>query len=101
MPLAADYPFLDILWTMFVFFAFVLWVVLIFSVLADNFRRSDHSGWAKVAWTVLMIVLPIVGVLIYLVARPQLTEQDRELIARYRGEPPPASAPAAGTRESR
>ena len=85
MPLAADYPFLDILWTMVVFFLFVIWVVLIISALADNFRRNDHSGWAKVGWTIVMIVLPIVGVLIYLVARPQLTPQDEELIARYRG----------------
>jgi len=68
MPIAADYPFLNIFWTMIIFFAWVCWILLIFRVFADIFRRSDTSGWTKAAWTVFVIVLPFVGVLIYLIA---------------------------------
>jgi hypothetical protein len=65
---AADYPFLDVLWSMFVFFAFVIWVWILFSVLVDVFRRHDLSGWGKAGWTLLLVVLPYLGVFIYLIA---------------------------------
>jgi hypothetical protein len=65
--LATDYPFLDILWSMLVFFGFVIWVWILFTVLGDIFRRHDISGWGKAAWTVLLIVLPLLGTLIYLI----------------------------------
>jgi hypothetical protein len=64
--LAADYPFLDVIWTMLVFFAWVIWFWLLITVLADVFRRHDISGWGKVAWTVFVIIVPFLGVLIYL-----------------------------------
>ena len=67
MTLAADYPFLDVVWSMFVFFAFVIWIWILFTVLVDVFRRHDLSGWGKAGWTIFMIVLPFVGVLTYLV----------------------------------
>ena len=66
MVLAADYPFLDVVWTMLVFFAWVIWFWLLITVLADVFRRHDISGWAKVGWTIFVIVLPFLGVFIYL-----------------------------------
>jgi hypothetical protein len=66
--LAADYPFLSILWSMIVFFAFVVWLWLLFAVFADIFRRHDLSGWGKVGWTIVLIVLPFLGVFIYLIA---------------------------------
>jgi len=69
MPLA-DYPFLDIMWSMFIFFAFVIWVYLLILVLADNFRRGDHPGWAKAGWTLFVIFTPLIGVLVYMIARP-------------------------------
>ena len=69
--LAADYPFAEIMWSMFVFFAWVIWVYLLILVLADNFRRSDHSGMAKAGWTVFVVFLPLIGVLVYMVARPR------------------------------
>jgi hypothetical protein len=69
--LAADYPFLDVMWTMFIFFAWVIFIYLLILVLADNFRRHDHSGWAKAAWTVFVIFVPLLGVLIYMIARPK------------------------------
>ena len=74
MPLAASYPFLDVMWTIFIFFAWVIWVSLLVMVLYDNFRRTDHSGWAKAGWTVFVIFLPLLGVLVYMIARPSAAE---------------------------
>ena len=54
MFVAADYPFLDVLWPMIIFLAFVIWIWLLIMILSDNFRRTDHSGWAKVFWTVFV-----------------------------------------------
>ena len=68
--LADSYPFLDIMWTMFIFFALVIWVSLVVMVLLDNFRRTDHNGVAKAGWVLLVIFLPLIGVLIYMIARP-------------------------------
>jgi hypothetical protein len=64
--LATDYPFLNIVWTMLVFFGLVIWLRLLFTVFADLFSRHDISGWGKAAWSVFAIVLPFVGVLAYL-----------------------------------
>jgi hypothetical protein len=66
--LAADYPFLDLLWTMFIFFLFIIWIWILITVFADIFRRKDASGWTKAAWIVFVILLPYLGVLIYLIA---------------------------------
>ena len=75
--LAADYPFLDVLWTMFIFFAWVIWFFLLFRVFGDIFRRHDLSGWGKVGWTVLVIILPFIGVFIYLLVNSQgIAERD-------------------------
>ena len=68
MVFAADYPLLNIFWSMVIFFAWVIWIWMVVAVLADVFRRHDISGWAKAAWTVLIIVLPFLGVLSYLIA---------------------------------
>jgi signal transduction histidine kinase len=67
MPIAADYPFLDILWTMIIFFTWVVWIWLMIIILTDVFRRKDISGWAKAAWTVFLIILPFLGALTYLI----------------------------------
>ncbi len=67
MPLiAAEYPLLNIVWTMLVFFGLVIWLRLLFTVFGDVFSRHDISGWAKAGWCVLSIILPFVGVLLYL-----------------------------------
>jgi len=68
MAIAASYPFLDVLWTMFVFFAFFIWIWLLFTVFADLFRRHDASGWVKAAWIVFIIIIPYLGVLVYIIA---------------------------------
>ena len=67
--LAADYPFLNILWTMIIFFAWVVWIWMMIMILSDVFRRRDISGWGKATWIVFLIVLPFVGVLAYLIAQ--------------------------------
>jgi hypothetical protein len=69
MVIAADYPFMDVLWTMVIFFAWVVWIWMMVFILSDVFRRQDIGGWAKAAWTVFMIVLPFLGVLTYLIAQ--------------------------------
>ena len=66
MLLATDYPLLNIVWTMLVFFGLVIWLRLLFTVFADLFSRHDISGWGKAGWSVFAIVLPFVGVLVYL-----------------------------------
>jgi hypothetical protein len=69
MPIAADYPFLDVLWTMIIFFCWVAWIWILITVFIDLFRRDDIGGWAKAAWVVFLIVLPFLGVLIYLIVQ--------------------------------
>ena len=69
MILAADYPFLNILWTMIIFFAWVAWIWIAITVFIDVFRRHDISGWGKAAWVVFVIVVPFLGVLVYLIAQ--------------------------------
>src|SRR5881409_2220809 len=69
MVFGADYPFLDILWTMIIFFAWVVWIWMMVTILGDVFRRRDIGGFAKAAWCVFMIVLPFIGVLTYLIAQ--------------------------------
>jgi hypothetical protein len=66
--IASDYPFLDVMWTMLVFFAWIIWFWLLITVFADIFRRHDTSGFAKVAWIIFVIVLPFLGVFVYLIA---------------------------------
>ncbi len=75
--LAADYPFLDLMWTMLVFFLWILWFWLIFTVFADIFRRHDLSGWGKAGWLIFTIILPFLGVFIYLITQSDgMTERN-------------------------
>jgi hypothetical protein len=69
MIIAASYPFLEVFWTMLIFFAFVVWIWILFTVIADIFRRHDASGWIKVAWIAFIIILPYLGVFVYLIAQ--------------------------------
>jgi hypothetical protein len=69
MPIAADYPFLDILWSMIIFFVWVAWIWMMILILSDVFRRRDLSGWGKAGWTFFLIVLPFLGALIYLISQ--------------------------------
>ena len=71
MLLATDYPFLDVMWTMFIFFLWILWFWLLFTVFADIFRRHDISGVGKTGWVLFCILLPFLGVFIYLISQGQ------------------------------
>lgn len=66
--IATSYPFLEVFWTMLIFFAFVVWLWILFTVFADIFRRRDASGFVKTAWVIFVIVLPYLGVFVYLIA---------------------------------
>jgi hypothetical protein len=68
MPLAADYPFLDIFWTMILFFAWVAWIWVLVIIIGDLFRRHDTSGWIKALWVIVLILFPFIGVLGYMIA---------------------------------
>ena len=92
MLLADDYPFLQVFWTILVFFGWVIWITVLMMVLYDNFRRPDHTGWAKAGWTVFVIFVPVIGVLVYIVSRSHEVAQ----IARN-AEPPPPEATGAPT----
>ncbi|MEU2245996.1 SHOCT domain-containing protein [Streptomyces sp. NPDC019224] len=64
-----DYPLLNLFWTMLWFFLWIMWLFLLFRVIMDIFRSDDLGGWAKAGWLVLSLVLPYLGVLIYVIAR--------------------------------
>jgi hypothetical protein len=89
--IAADYPFLDLLWTMLIIFAWVIWFWLLITIFADLFRRHDASGFTKVLWIIFVIVLPFLGVFIYLIANHdgmternlQRAKQDKEQFDQY------------------
>jgi hypothetical protein len=68
MVFAADYPFMDVLWTMILFFTWVIWIWMMVVILGDVFQRRDISGWGKAAWTIFLIVVPFLGALAYLIA---------------------------------
>ena len=77
MLVAADYPFLDVFWTMLVFFVWITWFWLLITVFSGVFRRHDVSGFAKVLWLIFVIVLPFLGVFIYLIANNKgMTERN-------------------------
>jgi hypothetical protein len=65
--LASSYPFIEVFWTILIFFGFVFWLVILFNVIGDIFRRHDISGWGKVLWLVAIILVPYLGVFIYLI----------------------------------
>ena len=68
MALLADYTFLDVFWSMLVFFVWVLWFILLFRVIIDIFQRHDIGGGSKVLWILFVILLPFLGVFVYLIA---------------------------------
>jgi Phospholipase_D-nuclease N-terminal len=68
--LASSYPFWDVVWTLFIFFAWLMFISWIVLLLIDNFRRDDHSGVAKAAWALALIFIPIIGAVAYTISRP-------------------------------
>jgi len=107
MLIAADYPFMDVFWSILVFFLWVAWLLILFRIFADIFRRNDIGGWGKAAWCVFVIFLPFLGVLIYLIAEGKdMANRDVQQQAAARAEfddyvrsvaqsqPPAGQAPA-------
>jgi hypothetical protein len=87
MLIAADYPFFDVFWTIVVFFVWVAWLMILFRILGDIFRRHDISGWGKAAWLIFVVVLPFLGVLIYLIANGnEMHKRDMEHARAARAE---------------
>lgn len=73
---STNYPVLDVFWTIFEIFAFVVWFWLLVVILMDIFRSSDLSGWAKAGWTIFVLFLPLIGILTYLIIRgPSMHER--------------------------
>ena len=64
-----SYPILDFFWTMLIFFVFILWIFILFQVIVDVFRSHDMGGFAKALWVIFIIILPFLGVFVYLIAR--------------------------------
>ena len=77
--LAADYPFLDVLWTLVIFFLWVMWFWLLISIIGDVFRRRDIGGGKKTVWLIFMLFVPFIGVLAYiLVNSDSMAERNLE-----------------------
>ena len=75
--IAADYPFLDVFWTILAFFLWVAWFIILFRVIVDIFRRHDIGGGGKVLWMIFVIILPFLGVFVYIVAEGRkMAERD-------------------------
>ncbi|MFD0153961.1 SHOCT domain-containing protein [Streptomyces sp. NPDC055721] len=64
-----DYPLLELFWTMCWFFLWIMWLFLLFKIISDVFRDHELSGWAKAGWLILCLVLPFIGVLVYVLVR--------------------------------
>jgi energy-coupling factor transporter transmembrane protein EcfT len=79
----ADFQLGELLWAMLVFFFWFMAIWIFITIFADIFRRRDLSGWAKAGWIFLLFVVPFLGALIYLIARPKMTEQDKEELDKY------------------
>jgi len=88
--LASTFTFWDVLWSMIVFFAWVMVIAWVIMLLIDNFRRSDHSGLAKAGWAVFLIFLPVIGAITYTIARPNVEQN------AWDASNPPAPAPGSG-----
>jgi hypothetical protein len=79
--LAYEWTFGSVLWAMIVFFFWFMLIWMFIGVFADIFRRNDLTGWGKAGWLLLIFIIPLLGILIYLIARPKMTEQDKEMMA--------------------
>ncbi len=96
--LAYEWTFGSVLWAMVVFFFWFMLIWIFIGVFADLFRRNDLSGWAKAGWLLLIFIVPFFGILIYLIARPKMTEQDKEMMAAMSERERRASGYSAPTR---
>ncbi|MET0144449.1 MAG: SHOCT domain-containing protein [Ilumatobacteraceae bacterium] len=76
---AYDYPLMGAFWTMLWFFLWIAWIILLFKVFGDIFRSHDMGGWAKALWSIFVILVPFLGVFVYVIARGHgMTQRDVE-----------------------
>ncbi|MFJ1755896.1 SHOCT domain-containing protein [Kitasatospora sp. NPDC088134] len=95
-----DYPLLNLFWTMLWLFLWILWFFLLFKVLTDIFRSHDMGGWGKAGWTIFVILLPYLGVLVYLIVRgKEMGQRDRALAAQAESDFQGYIRKAAGTED--
>ncbi len=78
--LATEWSFGSVIWTMVVLFFWVMAIWIFIAIFADIFRRNDLSGLAKAGWIFLIFIVPFLGALIYIIARPKMTAQDKEMM---------------------
>ena len=78
--IATEWSLGSVIWAMVVFFFWFMFIWMFIAIFADIFRRDDIGGGAKAGWIILICVLPFIGILIYMIARPKMTEQDRQMI---------------------
>lgn len=93
--LLAETTFLDVFWWMLIFFFWVMYFWVFITVIGDVFRRDDIGGWSKAGWIVLMIFLPLLGILLYMIFRPRMTEQDRRRLEQMQAPERPAAGHSA------
>ena len=83
--IAADYPFLDVLWTMFIFFCWIIWFWLLITIFADVFRRHDIGGGTKTLWCIFVIITPFIGVFVYLISQSKgMNERNLQNVKQQR-----------------
>ena len=83
LAVATNYPLLAVFWTMLEFFAFVIFIFLVFTLATDIFRSDDLSGWAKALWLLFIVFIPVIGIFAYLIARGRsMRERSEEVRAR-------------------
>ena len=82
MTLAYDYPLLGVIWTMFEFFLWIIWIWILIWIFIDIFRSHDLSGWAKALWFLFVLFIPLIGVLVYLIARGSSMQERAQQDAR-------------------
>ena len=99
---ASSYPLLNIFWSMFIFFLWIIWIWILITVFIDIFRSHDLGGFAKALWFLFVLFIPLIGVLVYLIARggkmhehavQQAQQQDQEF--RQYVQEAAASSPAS------
>ncbi len=78
--IATEWSLGSVIWAMVVFFFWFMFIWMFIAIFADIFHRNDLSGWGKAGWIFLIFILPFLGILIYMIARPKMTEQDRQMM---------------------
>ena len=82
----AEWSFGSVLWAMVVFFLWFMVIWMFIAIFADIFHRNDLSGWGKAGWIFLIFVVPFIGILVYMIARPKMTEQDKAEMAELKAQ---------------